>query len=288
MKRDVLRSHRRYLAVVAVLILFFFSSDPAMAATLITSNLSSCTSYGHGTLRVEDQSLTIPSASSISSIVLRVASSTGEASARIRIYSDNTNNPGSLLGTFIYSSISGNNVTFTGTATLPAAGKYWLRFSTTASFNPCYNFNPSFSGSLPGWSVGKVRESTDSGVNFTERTDNLSFLFAINGTGGGAAPSASSLSLIGPSTTAIRQATDISASLEIAGTDGKVTFYANGKKIPGCISKQSSALAVTCSWKPSTRGAVAITARVIPTDPEYGASTSAAKNILVGNRSTNR
>jgi len=284
MKRAASLKLRNNLIGLSVSTFLIFSAAPAFAATLFTSDVSSCSSYGHGALRVEDQPLNIPSASTITSIVLRVASSSGEANARVRVYSDNTNNPGTLLGTFIYSSINGNNVTYTGSASLPAAGKYWLRFSTTSSFNPCYNFNPSFTGTLPGWSVGKMRESVDSGANFTERTDNLSFLYVINGSGGGAAPSASSLTLFSALTGVNRQAIIISASLGVAGSDGKVTFYANGKKIPGCIGKESSSLAVSCTWKPSTRGSVVVTARLVPSDSGFVSSISPARTILIANR----
>jgi hypothetical protein len=44
---------------------------------------------------------------------------------------------------------------------------------------------------------------------------------------------------------------------------------------------------VTCSWRPSVRGAVAITATATPTGPAYG-STSTSLNIFVGKRSGNR
>ena len=276
-----------FLGGAAAVLLIHFST-PAYAATLFTSDVSSCSGYGHGNLRVEDQSLTIPSASTITSFVLRVSVSSGESSARIRIYNDNADNPGTLLGTFTYSSISGTLVTYSGTATLPSAGKYWLRFSTTASFNPCYNFNPLFTGSLPGWSVGKVRESTDSGSTFTARTDNLSFLFTINGTGGGSTPIATSLSLSGSQSISFRQSITSVATLGVAGSDGRVTFFADGKKIVGCINKTTVSLSVSCDWKPSRRGVVALTASLTPSDSGYAASKSPARMISIGNRTNLR
>jgi hypothetical protein len=88
-----------------------------------------------------------------------------------------------------------------------------------------------------------------------------------------------------PSNAAIyRSAIVITANISTAGGDGKVTFFANGKKIPGCIKKSSISLVATCSWKPSTRGSVIITAQVIPTDTSLVTSTSAPVNFLVGNR----
>jgi hypothetical protein len=43
---------------------------------------------------------------------------------------------------------------------------------------------------------------------------------------------------------------------------GKVTFFANGKRIPGCIGISTSAGNVTCNWKPSAKGNVSITASI--------------------------
>jgi hypothetical protein len=71
-------------------------------------------------------------------------------------------------------------------------------------------------------------------------------------------------------------------------TGGRTTFYANGKKIPGCISKVTSGSSVTCSYKGSTRGAVRIYARYQPTDPNYTATNSLTSTILVSNRTSKR
>jgi hypothetical protein len=80
----------------------------------------------------------------------------------------------------------------------------------------------------------------------------------------------------------------LTATLGTVGGDGKVTFYANGKKISGCIKKSSSGLAATCTWKPSLRGAVQISASVVPTDSSLLTSYSQPYSILVTNRSTRR
>lgn len=52
-------------------------------------------------------------------------------------------------------------------------------------------------------------------------------------------------------------------------TSSKVTFFANNKKIPGCISRLTSANAATCSWRPSTRGSITISVQVTPTDTNF-------------------
>lgn len=67
-------------------------------------------------------------------------------------------------------------------------------------------------------------------------------------------------------------------------TGGKTTFYANGKKIPGCISKVSTGSSVTCTYKASVRGAVKIYARYLPTDSNFTAANSLTSTILISNR----
>ena len=62
--------------------------------------------------------------------------------------------------------------------------------------------------------------------------------------------------------------TPVNVSVNTNAT-GKVTFFANNKRIPGCIgltlTGSSPTYTATCSWKPSSHGAVAISATVTPT-----------------------
>jgi hypothetical protein len=46
------------------------------------------------------------------------------------------------------------------------------------------------------------------------------------------------------------------------GTSGKITFYANGKRIPGCISVTYSG-SYSCSWKPTGHGGNTVYASVV-------------------------
>jgi hypothetical protein len=64
---------------------------------------------------------------------------------------------------------------------------------------------------------------------------------------------------------------------------GKVTFYQQGVVIPGCKNKTATSTA-TCSWKPSRRGKVSVTASLIPTDLGYVPSNGAL-SFQVLNRS---
>ena len=86
-----------------------------------------------------------------------------------------------------------------------------------------------------------------------------------------------------PGALTYRQAKAVTASSSVAG---KVTFRAKGKRISGCIKKVVAASAtVICSYRPSTRGYVVITATLNPTDPSYIGTTTTTSRYFVGNRS---
>lgn len=63
----------------------------------------------------------------------------------------------------------------------------------------------------------------------------------------------------------------ISATTNFAG---KVTFFANGKRIAKCVSVPTVSLVATCNYKPTIHGAVTVTATFVPSNSSY-ASTSA-------------
>lgn len=70
-------------------------------------------------------------------------------------------------------------------------------------------------------------------------------------------------------------------------TPAKITFRAKGVVITGCKNRlatgSGSSYAATCSWKPSLRGQVNLTANVTPTGP-WGNTTSSPLSIRVANR----
>jgi hypothetical protein len=79
-----------------------------------------------------------------------------------------------------------------------------------------------------------------------------------------------------------RKTTIISNTSTVAG---KITFRANGKILPGCKNKVAAAnVAVTCSYKPSTRNSVTITATLDPTDPDFIGTVSVSAQLQVANR----
>jgi hypothetical protein len=88
-------------------------------------------------------------------------------------------------------------------------------------------------------------------------------------------------SISGASTGTYATLFPIQATLSASG--GKVTFYALGKTIPGCIKIYTSTMTITCNWKPNVKGVIAIYAKVVP---DNGASTSPSSPVtfLIGRR----
>ena len=79
----------------------------------------------------------------------------------------------------------------------------------------------------------------------------------------------------------------LQANLGVAGSDGKVTFYANDKRIPGCINVLSASLVATCNWKPSLHGSINIKVVLTPTSGSYSATTKVF-SLSVAARSNSR
>lgn len=96
-------------------------------------------------------------------------------------------------------------------------------------------------------------------------------------------PSSFGLSLAG-NPTSIEYNRAITISATITGQDGKVTFFADGKIIPGCRSRQSTSLVATCTWRPIVHRTVTISASLINSST---VSTTPMK-ILVVKRSNKR
>jgi photosystem II stability/assembly factor-like uncharacterized protein len=91
----------------------------------------------------------------------------------------------------------------------------------------------------------------------------------------------SSLALNAPA--AFRSQRTLTATIATVGADGKVTFFANGKKIAGCIKVQTISLVATCSWKATSRGAVTLSATAYPADANI-LSGSTSLSVTVTNR----
>jgi len=72
----------------------------------------------------------------------------------------------------------------------------------------------------------------------------------------------------------------------VVGSPGRITFYVNGKKIPGCINR-SVTTSIDCNWKPPVQGSMRVTAVLIPTDTSISVSNS-SDFLLTATRRTNQ
>ena len=86
-----------------------------------------------------------------------------------------------------------------------------------------------------------------------------------------------------------RTVVTITANVTVAS---RVTFRARNVIIPGCKNKLTSGsspnIVATCTWRPSTRGAVTLTATAVPTVAGISSTTASPLSIRVENRSGNR
>jgi len=103
-------------------------------------------------------------------------------------------------------------------------------------------------------------------------------------------PASISIQLASSATFAVYRSTStIEALTDVAG---KVSFFQAGKPISGCRTKSTTGVSpnikATCTWKPSNRGNIALTARITPSSDSYSASTSSTYIVPVRSRTTPR
>ena len=99
-----------------------------------------------------------------------------------------------------------------------------------------------------------------------------------------------SFSLAGAATMAtFRTQIVITADVTVSS---KITFWVNGKVIPGCknriASGSASSFKVDCAWRPSMRGDLKISAQAIPISGSVTSSTPSPISVRVLNRSGKR
>lgn len=102
-------------------------------------------------------------------------------------------------------------------------------------------------------------------------------------------PTVHSFALSGNPTIAVfRAATTIDIDVSVAS---RVTFLVNGKRIGGCVSMatsgSSSSHIASCPWRPTSKGAMLLTAQIDPTSPGLAGFTSNLP-ISVTTRSSRR
>ena len=158
----------------------------------------------------------------------------------------------------------------------------------------------SFASGGAGGSAGAASSGT-SGASNTGRGGNAGSGGNASSGGGGAGGSGvlyirystapvvfNSLSIQGGTTVArYRTGANLEASIQAAG---RVTFFADGKRIPRCIdlatSGAGSTHVATCTWAPSRKGAMTISAAIKPTAPGLVSRTSATFSVVT--RTTRR
>jgi hypothetical protein len=93
-------------------------------------------------------------------------------------------------------------------------------------------------------------------------------------------------SLLLSSAANFRMPVTITAEVSVAS---RITFRARNVVIPGCKNRLTSVsgsnFIATCSWRPSMRGTVVITANAVPTGAGISSATATPVSVVVGNRS---
>ncbi len=68
--------------------------------------------------------------------------------------------------------------------------------------------------------------------------------------------------------------TPVTVTATVVGTEGRVTFFINSKRLGGCLNKATTSLVATCSWKPSIHGSANLSATFTPTSSAYLSSST--------------
>ena len=217
----------------------------------------------------------------------------------------NGGNPSTnILATFTPDSISGSGVNtaaiYVGSFTAVGGTAYWIVPAQQASsFPQCYRspfifsefvlngfiVDTSTSGSNNSW---VRRSSTSSNPTSASWSDSpatqLAWQFSLENST--SEPVIASLSTQSGSLRAdYRTVTPLTVSVD---TQSRVTFYANGRIVPGCRNVLSSGGTATCNWRPSVHGSFRIYAAANPVSSSYVASNTSTITVGVAARTNKR
>jgi hypothetical protein len=127
-------------------------------------------------------------------------------------------------------------------------------------------------GALGAASLTAVLTPTDS-TNYENATTSTLSITVVNGV------TTVSLALAGGVTqTGKGQNIVITATVDQAG---RISFFADGKRIPGCYNKAVSGSTKTCTWKPTVQKQITLTSRLVPTNNAYSTATESMKVWVV-------
>ncbi len=167
------------------------------------------------------------------------------------------------------------------TATVPRAGSVNFKLGGV-TISGCGSASAISTTATCSWTPGSLGSvsltadfaPTDSSNYETSTTSSLS-ITVVNGV------SSVTLSLAGGVTEVPKgQTINIMAAIDQAG---KVSFFVDGKRIPGCFNRTFQSGNATCAWKPSTQKQVSIRATLNPTNNVYNNSSSTL-NVWVKKR----
>lgn len=186
-------------------------------------------------------------------------------------------------------SITGSSVIFSNPELVSNAQSYVVSLYTSNGTTLVETRTATNAQVTAGFSWGGLSPNTNYNVGFTAVGDGSNFSnSAVSGLQAFTTNlGATSILLSAPSSTALfNTATNVTASIT-GWTTGKITFYARGKRIPGCISMSVSGLSKVCSWKPKFRGGLTVSAVYSPSSASYVGS-SAQISFTVTNRNSPR
>jgi len=125
--------------------------------------------------------------------------------------------------------------------------------------------------------IAGATDTSTSASNSTQGFVTINFLGSLN--------SSTSIAIAGNvSVAAKRTSILLTATVD---QPGLVTFYSQGKKIPGCINISVSGTTATCSWKPILQGSQSLSAVLNPNNG-FNSSTSSVINVTIGKRTSPR
>jgi hypothetical protein len=181
-------------------------------------------------------------------------------------------------------SIMNTTANFSVTATSPDSGvlAYQWQVNTGASWEDVSTGTGSTTNSYTTASLSTVANGYQYRVNVTNAKNGAistvltssAVTLTVNAISQGATVT------LDPGVLIFRQPKVLRATVSVAG---RVTFKVNNKVIPGCIKKAVVAGGTaTCSYSPSIKGSITITATLDPTNSSYIGITTSSNNVVAG------
>jgi len=204
------------------------------------------------------------------------ASQTGSRQLTITINKASTSISISLPNSATDAALGG---AITITATVSQAGSVNFRLGGT-TISGCGSVSSSAGSATCSWTPGSLGSATLSAVltptdsgNYDGATSTNLSITVVNGV------TTVSMSLAGGVTQAPKgQNIVITATVDQAG---RISFFADGKRISGCFNRAVSGSSTTCTWKPAIQKQVNLTSRLVPTNSAYSTATATLQVTVV-------